>query len=434
MFALYTWQQTGKPPLLGPQTSALPFNQSALYFYLLYPLFLLTNQSLFSTIYTTILFYLVFLGLAVFLLKKDKFWLRIVTVILFLFAIHPQFILQNRYVWNPSFVPPLVIFSFLVFQFVSKKFSPILIFVFSLSIATATAFTYSAAPFLVAFLILSLIRIPKKSVLLVLSLVVSLMIVNLPTIYFELRHNFVLTNLLLTSPKLPQSENSPIEKLGKLYQYLVMPSSKIVGLTLVLIFIAAIWYGFRYYQKIKQQQLKIFKDALFLFIVTALITLFVPVSLHAHYVLVILSLAIIIIALLPNKVLIPVLIIFGAFWLRPKQVSRYFKPAHRTAAESVACAQKVCQQEKKPFFVSVQAGFHPYHAGPEFRYLFSSNGCKIAEIEKNPKAANLMAVVADRSTYEHGKTKYHELEMFGESKEVRVYQCKDNFKVHILSR
>jgi len=35
MAVLQSWQNTGKIPLLGPQTSALPINQSAIYFYLL---------------------------------------------------------------------------------------------------------------------------------------------------------------------------------------------------------------------------------------------------------------------------------------------------------------------------------------------------------------------------------------------------------------
>lgn len=37
---LLEWYQSGKPPLLGPQNSAVPFNQSAFYFYLFF-LFLL---------------------------------------------------------------------------------------------------------------------------------------------------------------------------------------------------------------------------------------------------------------------------------------------------------------------------------------------------------------------------------------------------------
>lgn len=42
-----SWEHK-KPFLLGPQNSALPFNQPALYFYSLYPAFLLTGMSLFT--------------------------------------------------------------------------------------------------------------------------------------------------------------------------------------------------------------------------------------------------------------------------------------------------------------------------------------------------------------------------------------------------
>src|SRR5579859_1105498 len=69
--ALLDWAQTGKPPLLGPQTSALPFNQGAVYYYLLYPLFRLMQHSPFSAILTSAIVYVVtFSALFYFLRNK----------------------------------------------------------------------------------------------------------------------------------------------------------------------------------------------------------------------------------------------------------------------------------------------------------------------------------------------------------------------------
>jgi len=404
--ALYRWQETGRPPLLGPLTSSLPSNQSALYFYLLYPLYLLTNQSLFSTIYTVILFYLVFLVAGVFLLRKRPDLLKILAVVSFLIAIHPQFVLQHRFVWNPSFVAPLLITAFFSFHLLSKKPSPLLIFIFSMSIAAATALTYSVVPVLLAFLILAVIRIPKQAFRVFAYTVASFLFLNLPTIFFELRHNFILTKLLFGGERLAQSQNSLIEKLNRLFDFLIFSIT------------AAVWYGFRHYQKEGSSQTKrLFQDAGLLFVITSLVTLIVPFSIHAHFVFGFLSLGMIIIALLPHKVLIPLLLLFSAFWLRPEQLAGYFK----------------CQGSNEPMFVSLQAGFHPYHNGPEFRYLLRAAGCKIRDIEQEPKSARLMAVVVDASKYEHGKTRYYELDLFGKSKEIKVYQCLPNLEVHILS-
>lgn len=436
LLALYRWQETGKPPLLGPQTSDLPFNQSALYFYLLYPLWLITNHSLFSTIYTVILFYLTFLLAGIFFLRKHPRLLKTLTAAWFLIAIHPQFILQHRYVWNPSFVAPLIIAAFFSFHLLCKKFSPLLLFIFSISIAGATAFSYSAAPVLLAFLILAMIRIPKRTPLMFLATAASLVLVNLPTIFFELRHNFTLTKLLFKSEKLTRSQNSLFEKLNNVFNFLIISLSKQSSLILLGIIIAAVLCGFYYYRRTKfdQETNKLFQGAGLLFLITLFITLIMPYPIHAHYIFGILSLGIIIIALLPYKTLVFILLLCGLFWLRPQQTAGYFKPAHRSVAESISCAEIVCQNENQPMFVSLQAGFHPYHHGPEFRYLFKSAGCEIKDIEQEPESAKLMAVVVDSSNYEHGKTRYHELELFGESKEVRVYQCQDSLKVHILSR
>ena len=85
-------------------------------------------------------------------------------------------------------------------------------------------------------------------------------------------------------------------------------------------------------------------------------------------------------------------------------------------------------------YVSVQAGFHSFHAGQEHRFLMRRNGCMVPTLDEEPTAANLHAVVADFSTYDHNKTAYNELTQFGPSTVAREYMCSDNFKVYILQR
>ena len=109
------------PPLLGPLTSALPFNQSAVYFYLLYPGYLLFGGHPISSVFTLIIFYLiVFVFLFVFL-KKNSNLATSLLITFYLISVHPQFIIQNRFVWNPSFIPPLIFVSIYSFYQLQKN-------------------------------------------------------------------------------------------------------------------------------------------------------------------------------------------------------------------------------------------------------------------------------------------------------------------------
>ena len=85
-------------------------------------------------------------------------------------------------------------------------------------------------------------------------------------------------------------------------------------------------------------------------------------------------------------------------------------------------------------FLSVTSGIFPYHTGQAFRFLFKEAGCEIKMIETEPQAANLMVVVAESAQYNPGKTTYYELSLFGESEEIRKYQCQENLQVHILQK
>ena len=122
---LENWLITHKPPLLGPQTSALPFNQSAIYFYLLMPLYLITGKSLFSTIYTYVIVYsfayiIGFLGF-----RHKPRLLQILLVSFYLISLQPQYIIQGRYIWNPSFVPLCVGIVYFFFYSPRKAMDPL---------------------------------------------------------------------------------------------------------------------------------------------------------------------------------------------------------------------------------------------------------------------------------------------------------------------
>src|SRR5579859_5725503 len=107
--ALLDWAQTGKPPLLGPQTSALPFNQGAVYYYLLYPLFRLMQHSPFSAILTSAIVYVVTFSALFYFLRNKPTQVRALFVSIFFITIIPQYIIQQRFVWNPSLATPFLL-------------------------------------------------------------------------------------------------------------------------------------------------------------------------------------------------------------------------------------------------------------------------------------------------------------------------------------
>ncbi|MFA5026122.1 MAG: hypothetical protein WC503_06465, partial [Candidatus Shapirobacteria bacterium] len=123
MSVLSQWQNTGKPPLLGPQTSALAFNQSAIYFYILYPGYLISHGNPVSALYTLGFVYIFTLLLGLYLLRKDKNLTKVLLVSFSLISIHPQYINQFRFVWNPSFVTPFIISAIISFYLLTQKFS-----------------------------------------------------------------------------------------------------------------------------------------------------------------------------------------------------------------------------------------------------------------------------------------------------------------------
>lgn len=432
-FVLRKWELSGVPPLLGPQTSALPFNQSSVYFYLQYPAYLISNGSELSTAYTLVVVYIIafFCGLYIFR-KEPKLQISLL-VIAALFTIHPQMIIQQRYVWNPSYVPLFLVTSLFSYFNLLTKWNRASVLVFGTSLAAAVSFSYSAAPVLLTILVASFFWFRwKKAVLLILSTIGGGVILNASTIVFELRHNFVLTNMMLHREKLPQEGIDLVTKLSNLSNYIFTAnlSSQVLGLLIVVIALTIGWF-------VNQKQpttRNLFSRVLLMSISILVLTLLMPVSLHSHYIFGIFTFFAVALALLPTQLSVFILLLLSSLWFTPRAVNSYFQPALRTLAETQQCATQVCALQSDPVFVSTQAGFHPYHNGFEWLYQFSKGGCTVHEIDFEPTAANTMLVVIDDSSYEHGKTSFNELTLFGEATESAVIRCSSEVQVHVLER
>lgn len=431
---LYDWQQSGKPPLLGPQTSALPFNQSAFYFYLFYPFFILLKHSPYTTLVTLNFLYLSAFALALYFFRKQKHQLLILIFTAFIFAIHPQVIIQNKFVWNPSFVPLFLMAAYFFFLNLQKKFNQKNLFFFALSLALAVGMSLSALPALLALMMLSVIvfrKEPKKILFIILAVGLAHLLVFLPYVAFEIKYKFQIIRRILSQGASLKSTDfftltSKISRLSSL----LLPSFKYSLFFLISIIGAAI------YSIIKNKEIlksKIFQSS-FLFLATSILTIFSPFNIEAHYIFGSLTFFILLIANLPKKIALLVTSFCIIFWLNPSSSSSYFQPAPRTVSLLETCFTNFCAKNPEPIYVSVQAGFHNYHNGPEFRYLMKEKGCLVKNIEDRKNDANKMAVVVDGGQYVHNQNKYDELSLFGPSQEIDVFSCASNFRIHVLEK
>jgi hypothetical protein len=425
MLVLLKWQQAGLPPLLGPLTSALPFNQSAIYFYLLYPGFLLFQGHPVGSVFTCLLFYI----LGFFFIKKVFKVNTSLLIIIFLFSIHPQLIIQNRFVWNPSFLPPLLLVSVYSFFHLQKGFRRIFLLIFSLSISLAISLSYSATPLLISFFIYWLLFSRKFIKRYLLSLFSGFLLFYLPTLVFEIRHSFFLTKQLLHQSPANQFNNNIISRLSSIISNLFSTNNPginwFIFILFLLIVLFLIWYrrsnrGLPFYFS-------------FLFLTTLIISLLLPITFHYQYIFPLLCLLVLVISSFPRFPQIILILFLSFIYLQPSVLQSYFKTPQRTYSQMESCFRSFCQTFKEPVFVSTQASFHPFHNGPEHRYLLRKNGCDVRDIETQNGETIYMVVVEDGDKLTP-QTHYYELDLFGKYIESKYFPCTPTFNLRLIEK
>lgn len=441
---LVLWQAWAakKPFLLGPQNSALPFNQPALYFYSLFPAFLLSGMSLYTH---TITFWLItgtiLLGVSRWLWSwRSAFIVFLCT--LWLMALQPECIIQNRFIWNPSFVAPLVLLAFLAYWKTRVKTNGKApqwkwIWLWAFALATAFAFSYSVAPLLLAFVVIILWQWRWQAWRFAVALITTSVVWQLPTIAFELRYHWQLTRAVLAGNRPEQVAVSVGEKLSALQNFFWhLPSSQwsLVASCGVIAILVANMFVIR--QTSAQDRDQSFLLAGTLSLLTILFTLLIPVGVQSHYVFGLFTLLLLTLASLRGKMLISVIGLCSVIWLWPVVRGQYWQKPWRTMADLESCGQLVCSQVKQPVFVSTQSSFHPFHNGPEWRFIFAKKGCQVKAIETENGQAQTMLVVADNGEYQHGKTSYNELSLFDAQKArvASIMTCQPNVKVYVVER
>jgi hypothetical protein len=426
---LWQWQDSGKPPLLGPQTSALPFNQSAVYFYLLYPFYLLSAQSPYSSLIAYAVFYLAAFALGLYSLRHYPRLEKSLLLVFLMMIVQPESLRQGRFVWNPSFVMPAIVAAFysLTVYLEQKKPDWRLLFGSAFALALATAFSYSAVPILLAFVFYLAYRQKKSLLQYLFYLGVSLFTLNLPTVVFELRHGFLLSKMLLFGDRLTQTDNYLLARMLKLIEY---------GLATTWPWALAylLFLGLAIYLSQKNQVNRFLSASATLFGLGLLLTLFAPSTIHAHYIFGLLPLFFLCISFLQTRYLLLSAVFLYVVWLQASLHYQPFQPARNSYATLAVCAADFCAKQQGSVFVANQSKHHPYHNAMEWQYLFAKEGCEVKDLNLDSTAASELILVLDDSDYTHGQTAFHELTLFGQSLEKERQTCSDTLELVVLEK
>lgn len=423
---LYDWQNSGKIPLVGPQTSALPVNQSPVYYYFLMPFYLLTSHSPYSALIANATVYLFCFLLGLYLTKTNKVLTKATFITFLLFIFHPQHILQNRFVWNPSLLPPILFLSLvLIFLFIEKAKTKYLFFSSGL-LCLAVSLNYSVLPLLIVYFLIIIIYKPEFFRKFVLYTAVLFVSFNL-TALAQLGKRFILTGTLVRPDQVFQTGSALKQKLTDYIIYVLgLKPWPVSGFLLGTIFLSSLYLSIFSRTRFLKLSARIFLGA-------SILTLLSPFNLLAHYIFAITTSFFLFLSFLNWRIKLPLVLLLLFFWLQPGQIFGYFKNVPRTYQQMDSCFKQFCSQFKEPLFVSVQSDLYPYHYGPEHRYLMIKNGCRVRQIEKEPNAANYMAVVLDSSSFS-SDTRYYELDLFGKYRRDRTLTCQANFSVVLLKK
>jgi hypothetical protein len=335
---------------------------------------------------------------------------------------------QQRFIWNPSFVLPSLMVSMFSFVLYEKTQRKSLLILSAFSLAFAVALNFSAFPTWIAFCVTAILIWKKDGIVFFIYSIAAHLFWNLPTVLFEIKRQFLLTKLILERGMMPQERLGLEQKFASLFSYIFSHNVGHVQIFLIL-FIVAFFLSFFFLLK-KQTSSTIF--VLFLF--TQIFTFIAPFDIQSHYIFPMLTAGILLIAFLPSPWSIAISLLMVLFWSSPVYIRDYLRPARRTVDQLEQCAQQFCAVEKEPIVVSTQAGFHVYHTGPEYRYLFKKHGCHVKTLETEGEFAEKMAVVVDNSGYNHGVTAFHELTLFGPSVPTHQMFCDGNLKIVTLMR
>jgi hypothetical protein len=432
--------QKKQPTLLGPSNSAIPFNQSAWYFYLVFPVFLLSSYSAFSTSIAGVILNVIAI-VTIFLLfertsDNDSHVRRTLNIsliiFLLLYTLNPLIIEQQRITWNPAFASPFLLVAFsTLWQLLSlQKLSKFWMIVTAFSLAFAVGMTYAVIPLVSLITVVFLISIPRQEkFLFLIYLLLAGGIVLLPHVLFELRYHFLLTKQLLAyhAPMVTQPFTDKLLS-GTFFIFGLRRISAEYVLSLLTV---AASFGLGVFQSsaVLRRKLLIF---LAIFLLSFLTSVFFVDDFHSHYGLTFSVLFIFMLSQTPLQwKLLSTLILIVIWW--PMTHGFFYVQPLRTVADLERCAELVCSQHTAPMYVTAQA-WHGFHSGYDHSFFMNKHGCLTRDISTNPNWSNRLAVVTDSAEFDVETTSFHELALFGDKKLEDMITCSPTMSVYLFSR
>lgn len=426
---LWEWSQDLTPPLLGPQTSAIAFYQSPIYFYLLMPVYVLSGGSLLANNLTVIGWFLIFIAIWMWIIKMKilKPWQLL--ILLAITSFQPEMIEQLRLVWNPSLLFPLLITG-LVFWIKQQELPSWTTWAVAACWSLAISLNYSVIVVIGLLLATGLFIFDfKKNLLLIIKTGILLGLWLLPLVVFEFRHG-VLLNTVLNYEGTIHTELNPVVKTERLLSYAYGNFWQLGALLSLVAVAVGVWM----WRTQTGPRTKLISLVMVL-VVSLLVMIFLPVSVHSHYVFGLLAVLSLVIIQLPHSMAVITTGLLCLLWLPPILSGSYWQPAFRSLAETQSCGRQVCQYlDNNASFVTQHASHTHSNWGVEWRYLLNKNGCNSPDIYTDPEAANKMVVFAEQNTYIHSQTTYDELNRFGSSEVEKRWQCADTVEVIVLNR
>ena len=162
--ALLEWRTDGRIPLVGMGSSPLLINLSPLYYWLIYPFYLITNGSIFYNhlacfVYT----WVIFLALGLVIYKRPAYrWSFLLLIALFCF--NPLILYDRTYrIWNPSYVWQPIVLAWYCLLFASQSKHRVLFsIVGGMACVASISFNLLMAPVVICLLIVSIFRLRRQ--------------------------------------------------------------------------------------------------------------------------------------------------------------------------------------------------------------------------------------------------------------------------------
>ena len=192
-FAMLDWRSTGKIPLLGPNISYILTKSSPLYYWLIYPFYLISDAAiLYIHLAHFVYTWVIFLALALALHKQSRCrWSFLLLIAMFCFC---PIILNSRIqlAWSPSFVwQPIVVAWYCLTLAQKSKHRVALSALSGIACAVAISLELLIVPIAVGLLLITALRLRKNILPLLLGFTIAMLIFWEPVLII---HNSVKSN------------------------------------------------------------------------------------------------------------------------------------------------------------------------------------------------------------------------------------------------